>query len=442
MAKDKENIVGKEAAKENSGAPAVEKFIPFSKKKSTKITLAVLIAAAVSSTAVTAYALGGFGEAFADMFIEDSPNGMYSGENIEIESSNTNVEFLGVAGNNEMAATATKLTRADGSAFVDDITDTWIAASSSDEHSAYFLGYSNEDFSISRPNWVKVRYVNDDDLMAGGDIYTEVNFYFNDPSTISVYSITTGVYGGLKGQTVTMHADDLSTYTQKEIVYDFSEHLDEFADSEYYAFDDDYRQALNDCVEKYGQETRNGLILVVNPYTNDFVLAEEKPLDVDFTLSVKLAYKVDETRYSVTNLARAVDGWGSNTKGTFRLTPFTLTLNVNADIPTAQDFWTFGLTNSSIEKETSDQATGMAKFVDYLHMERPQCPETLTVTLTDGTTVIAEDTGLDDGDLSSGKYSVLYRFYPDNGDESRKRPISIDVNDIKTISANGVVIYK
>lgn len=436
MTKEKENTAQNET-KEND-APVVEKFIPFSKKKSTKITLAVLIAAAVVSTAVTANALGGFGEAFSDMFIEESPNGMYSGEKITTESENNNVEFHSVAGDDLMASTSMTITRKDGGTFIDDVTDTWIAASPGDDM-MYFSSYNKTDVTFTCPNWIRVRYSEEADTLRRDDICTSVDYYFENESTINAYTLTSASFGGIRGETMTVHAYDLSAYKQKEIVYDFSEHLDEFDDPNN-ILDDNYRRAIRKCLEKYGAEKKNGLILVINPDTKDLVLAEETPLDVDFTLNVKLVYKAYETKLNAEHLGKAVDGWGKDTKGSFRVSPFSITFDVRADIPTAQDFWTFGLTNSSVE--TSDQASGMGKFIEYLHMERPNAPKSLLITLADGTTVTAEDMEMSDEDLSSGKYSVVYRFFSDNGEGSKPQPTTIDAKDIQTIEANGVLVYK
>ena len=374
--------------------------------KGSVITLSILVAAAVVSTAVTAHALGGFGDAFSDFFTEESPNGLYSGEDLTIQSDNTNVEFIGMSGNNTTVDSAINLTRKNGQPFIDSSMlgeGAWISpAFPNDENSEYlwFIGKNYDQVIFDSPTRGNSRYefgVPYDESNRW-DVYSNIEMYFEDTSTIGVSIFTTAYDGGIKGSTMTVELNNLSFYTVDEIIYDYSEHYGDNDPSSYYDIpEDDYYQTVSQLREKYGTAEHDGRRLITNPLTQDIVLAYEHPLDIDVLLSVKMSYKSTTERLKAKNLNQCVQEWGSSTTGTFTPSPFSIYLNVKADIPGLQDIWNIG---------TTDNASRMKQFVDFMHRDRPAAPKTITVTLADGSAVTGIDQGWGDDNLDERNYSI------------------------------------
>lgn len=100
------------------------KVIPMKKNSKKAFRLTAVIAAAITASIVTASAMGSFNQVFGSLFTGESSDGIYADSDISIESDNTNIEFMGIAGDKYMAAASMKLTRSSGEKYVDDINDT------------------------------------------------------------------------------------------------------------------------------------------------------------------------------------------------------------------------------------------------------------------------------------------------------------------------------
>ena len=407
-----------------------KKVLPFGKKRKTAIKITALIAAVLTVSVITASALDGFNAAFGSLFAGDSPDGLYSGGNVEIESEATNVEFLGIAGDDYIAAAALRLTKTDGTPYVDDIANTWIApASTNDEAEREYISSAFPDtIRYTTPKWFALKYP--DRVNAGGvrqDVLGTFGLYFEDASTISAYIYTSSEIGELRGETMTASVNDLSAYTAKEIVYDYSEHIEENME-EGLKTNKDFRAALSKALNEFGTGEKDGLLIVIDPESNDIVLAHETPLDVSFSLSVKMNYKNSTKKLELENMENAFDKWSAGASGDMTVTPFNATLSVELAEP------------MNIKYEES-VITGVAAFADYLN-ETSTEPETLIFTFEDGTAVTAYDQGwAEDAPLNSTEFSVIYQFFADNGDGSRLHPVAVDPSKIVSIEADGAVIY-
>lgn len=415
------------------------KVIHFGKKRRTAIKITALIAAVLTASVITASALDGFNSAFGSLFAGDSPDGLYSGGDLEIESNeNTSVEFLGIAGDDYIVASAMKLRNNDGTAYIaeEDVENSWIAPASTDNTADYLFGAFPDTIEYTTPTWFKIKnsfFVNDEGKR--DDVISTFGFYFDDSSTISAYIYSSSSLGAFKGETLTASADSFSVYTIEKVVYDYSEHLEENYIDEYgFKMSKDFNEALTHELQTFGTGEKDGVRIMVHPETNDIVLARESPLDISFSISVKMNYKNSSVKLDMKDLDKCFDKWSAGASGSMTVTPFNASFSVKLDEEMVHTY-----------DEPGDVISGWEDFVEYVdYMEDTATnPEMLTFTLEDGTIVTAYDEGLlGYGDASKTNFTVLYQFFNYNGDGSRLHPIAIDPNKIASVEANGTVIYE
>lgn len=362
-----------------------------------------ILAAAVVATAVTAQAMGSFKDVFGDFLIGESPDGIYSGDNLSIESETSNVEFLGIAGDTNTAVASMRVKKNDGSAYIDDIENTWISSSASGEVDNTFYGdIIGEEIRFTRSTWSEVT---DRD-----PILSCFGLYFEDNSTINAYILSDANEGGIKGETMTAEIGGLSAYTCKEILYDFSEHYNENTDDEGYYSNENFYEKLVELVKEYGTNEKDGKRLMVNPETKDIVLAEETPLDVEFKLSVKMNYRTSSRKLDAENLSGI---YSESCTATLNIQPFTL----------------------SFEVDTAENKIATPSDPSL----RPRFPDSLEITLDDGSII----TGYwqSTTNVNDDAYTMIYRYYNNKRDGSRFFPISINPNSVISVEANDVKIY-
>lgn len=422
------------------------KVIPMKKKSRTAFRLTALIAAVIAGSIVTASAMGGFHQVFGSLFFGESSDGIYSGSDINIESDSTIVDFLGIAGDQYIAAASMKLTRTNGENYVDNISDTWISSSSpdtSEESLHYLFGNIYDNVSYTCPKWFADKYPLDMDGSDRTDVHSTLNFYFDDCSTISAYISSSTYIGNIKGETMTASVDSLSAYTVTKILYDYSEHTSDNINSYGFVTNTDFSNNIVSIVKEYGTGEKDGVRVKINPETNDIVLAKETPLDISFSLSVKMNYKNSSNVYKLTNLSQSYEPWKNGAEGKITATPYNMILDITVSEPVAMTY------DNALDEFQDEAGYFLPYLLDDTNAES-EIPGTLTVKLTNGETISAHYQG-DIGDTYSaisdsikdyGKYNAIYQFYTDGtGDGTRLHPIAINPNDINSIEVNGAVIY-
>ncbi len=409
------------------------KVIPMKKKSKTAFRLTALIAAVIAASIVTASAMGGFHQVFGSLFAGESSDGIYSGSDIVVESNTTNVDFLGIAGDEYMAAASMKLNRPDGEKFIDNIENTWISASSDPqaEHPAYVFGYIPDDIYYTCPKWFSAKYPTEMQGNQRTDVHSTFGFYFDDCSTISGYIFSTTSYGAIKGETLTASVDSLSAYTAEEILYDYSEHIADNTDEYGFVTNPDFYKTIRALLNDSENVQKDGLLIMVNPETHDIVLAKETPLDISFSLSVKMNYKNSSNIYKLSNLAQSCKSWQNGAEGKATVTPFNMILDVDVPDPVVMTY------DTAIDELRG--STGLLAYSEAMD----EYPDELKVTLANGETVWAYEEGyVGDTFWNNNKYQVIFQFYTqDTGDGTRIHPIAINPDDISTIEARDTVIY-
>lgn len=358
------------------------KIIRFRSKRSKTIRFIALIAAVLALSVVTAGAFGGFEETFGSLFSGSSPDGIYAGSEVRVESKTTNVDFLGIEGDQYTAAAAMELKNTNDTPYVDTIENTWISSSMDDSPEGIdsrFYGDVVGTISYTCPRGLRA-YLEDTDqvtpLTNRSDVMSTFGLYFEDESTIRAYVFTTADHGGINGETMTAHLSDISAYTVVEVVYDYSEHISENIDEDGSVYNLHFYRTIPGLIDTYGLESKDGVRLMVNPETKDIVLAKETKLDVEFDLYVKMNYKNS-------------------------------TANVTADICGEREFV-------------------VTPYNVWTKADGTSLPDELVITLSDGTKVTAFVEGL-------GQEIKHYGFYLDNGDGSRVHPVALDPKEVVSI---------
>jgi len=411
-------------------------IIPMKKKSKTAFRLTALIAAVIAASIVTASAMGGFHEAFGSLFAGESSDGIYSGSNLNIQSTNTNVDFLGIAGDQYMAAASMKLTRSNGEKYIDDISNTWISASSPEEinNDYYLYSYIPDTIDYTYPLWLKLKYPDEIDEIHGSKrtgVLNTLSFYFDDCSTISAFVCSSSNYGAIKGETMTASVNSLSAFSVTKVLYDYSEHLDENIDSYGFRTNPDFNNNLTSIVKEYGTGEKNGVRVKVSPETHDIVLAKETPLDIDFSLSVMMNYKNSSNVYKLNNLSQCFKTWQNGAEGKITATPYNMILDVTLSNPIPMTY-----------DNAIDDLQGLTGFLAFIEATR-EYPEKLVITLENGETIFAYDQGdIADSYNDSENINVIYQLYAENTDDgTRRHQIAINPNEISSIKINDCVIY-
>lgn len=417
-------------------------IIPVKKKRSS-LRITALIAAVLAVSVITAAASGEFNEAFGEFFVGESSDGIYSGSHLTIESESTNVEFLGIAGDDHIASASMKLTRKDGKPFVDSIEDTWIW------NSGYYTLWDGIDLwddstvvSYTMPKWFEIEHCDEMVDYNNGIIeyvYNDAYMSFDDCSTISAFIYSLGDYP-LKGETMTASLRSLSAYTVDEILYDYSEHIPENTDEYGHRENADFRKTFNSIIKDFGREAKNGVRVTINPKTQDIVLAKETPLDIDFTLSVKMDYKSSTRTFKLSNLSECFPLWENGAEGKITVSPFTMELEATINDPIDPIVSTYD--------NAKNLGRGLSDFWWYTYY-KPVVPEELKVTLSSGEVVMAIEEIYEEDD----KCDIIYSFYECNddanryyhyslGDNTKLHPKTINPDEIVSIETYGVTIYQ
>ncbi len=394
------------------------------KKKPGKSFFVILAAAVLSAAMITAGAMGSFNEAFGSFIIGESPDGIYSGDNLEISSKNNNIEFLGITGDKNTAMASMRLTNPDGSPFIEesDLKNTWIGAPGKDElvdNTIY--GEIGGNISYSAP--VRYKMKTGSSEYDPSDVMSVFGLYFEDEKTINAYIFSESYDGALTGETLAASLDGASAYTVKEVLYDFSEHYEDNLTEEGDAFDLRHRQmALGEFMNEYGLEAKDGVRLMVDPETWNIVLAKETPLNIDLNLSVKMNYKSSKTKLGNADLTQCDPEYRVQS-GKLSATTYSILLNPSDVTPLP---------------ESTDSETPIEMYL-FGSGDPGYCPDELTVTLEDGTTQTAFDQG--DVPFYSNGETRRYQFFAAS-ESGRMYPAAVDPDRIVSVSAGGVVIWE
>lgn len=367
-------------------------------KKVTIAIIAVLSSAAVLGT--TAFAADSAAPVFGEMFAGKSADGMYSGGNVQIISENVNVDFKGVMGDKNTAYAVMNITSIDGSAFAEDIDNSFVTHVFSEEGKAAEVTCTRSAFDklssklFYHPN--------------SGD--GDVEYVLEDANTIRAAVSYNDNEFNIIGQTLTVSDDKLNVYHVDQVIYTTDEWTRIFNDHQN---DDDFwsdgLDILGKAEKEYGKALSGGQHAVYAP-GGDIVIATVKEIPVDYTVSVQLNYKDNSRTISEAAGKKTTYYNAEMTVKELEVNPYSVKLDLL--YPT----------------EDMDKVIGIEETLDQT------IENTITLKMQDGTVYTSSNAPV----YTSDNMERLSFTFTDD----QYKTVVIDPQNILTITYNGTLLYE
>lgn len=243
-----------------------------SNKKSRRFSHKVVLglAAAVASLAVigtvSVGAAGGFNQVFGDWFAGQPKYGLFSGDHLSSTSEKLNIDFQGIAGDDNFVGAAMTIQNKDGSNFVDNADGT-------------FVLYGSNDVNVTLSPIASLLY---DNSNRGGSVW----YTLEDEKTIKATAVYNDDNRHLKGEKMTIKENELTAFRLEQEVGDISNSFEELTKK--------YENQMheNQTIFLYSDSGRYE--------DNRFYIATEYHIPLNFELNVTLNYKTISRTMEVT----------------------------------------------------------------------------------------------------------------------------------------------
>ena len=222
------------------------------------IGIAAAVAAAVIISTVSVGAAGGFNQVFGNWFAGQPKYGLFAGSNVSIKSDNLDIDFQGIAGEDNFAGAVMEVKNKDGSAFFE-------------KNDGKYLIYGAGGVEVTVPPIAQLFRPNS--VSSGGGVW----FKEKDENTIQVSAFYGNSYGYVKGERMTIKE------TQLYIV-----HLDEAVGI--------YTDSYDELTEKYKDRLGENQIIFEYSESGDYedniyYIATEKTVPFELEIGVTLNYR-------------------------------------------------------------------------------------------------------------------------------------------------------
>ena len=370
------------------------------RKKGAKRKLGVtLIAAAAAVTVlgtVTAGATGSFNGVFGQMFSGEAADGMYAGGNVNISSSIMDVDFKGIAGDNEEVYGLMTMKKTDGSKIFEGDPDNCFAVREDDK----------PDVSCTRSLL---------DQMSAKLFYHansgegDIEYVVTDNYTVEALVSYNDTEFNIIGETLSFNDDNFVIYqvdkvlmSADEIRRTYQEHSDE---------NDPYWADGLSVVEKLERDikTKSDDQVVNYDHKGNISLMTRTVVDIDIHGSVKLNYRNTSRSFKEAEGIKTTYSGSDVTVTSLEIRPFSVRIG--------------------LVYPTSD----VDELADINMKESPDAENTVTVTLRDGKTYSSSDTPFF---MSDNNLRLTYKFY---GETSRA---VIDPEQVSSVVYNGTTLYQ
>lgn len=429
---DENTVIRDTGVKTENVKETVMKTIKTEKKPVRKIkrkTVISLIAAAVAVAVVgtvTVGASGGFNTTFGEYFAGEPADGVYSGKDVTTESEKVDINFMGIAGDDNQVFAMMTIKNKDGSPFVKTTEDTFLDQ---------FSWREGEDFSDSGEySMVAEKTLWDSMIYPGADNFGDIRYSFKDEYTLNalVCCNCPSYTAPLKGRRLKINDEKVYAYTPVKTLYtardgDGYSRYETYADGSQELITDG--PILEEMYEKYESTLADNQVIMpdMRGSGTKVIIAEKTELDLDLNVEVTLNYK------STTLDLESANGKTYNVSGSewtvHFLTAKSFTIELYADcgnITKKQDFDNEKLENGDTEEWT--------RYDDYI---KAFIPNTLVITLEDGRVYTASPSmyGGGSGYNIAGDYgemSMVYSYFDKNGNSA-----ALDPKDIVSVTFNG-----
>lgn len=267
--------VKKEVMKTVRTAPKPVRII----RKKTVISLIAAAAAIAVLGTVTVGAAGGFNQTFSEFFAGEPANGVYSGSNVSLNSDKVNIDFIGIAGDDDHVMGMMTLNKKDGSSFVDTTENTFI-----------------ETFNINEENtnYVQIEQSLWDELFHSyGSNTGSITYSLRDKNTLCAMIEYVDDRCDLKGSRLTAKAGKIYAYTPVKTIYtpEIGDGYSQYVRDEngsHWEFTD---TIIDDMNKKYNSELKEDQIIRYSENMDSIIIAAKKEIQLDFEVGVTLNYK-------------------------------------------------------------------------------------------------------------------------------------------------------
>jgi len=234
-------------------ATAAKKIRRFTKRGI--IGLAAAVAAAVVISTVSVGAAGGFNKAFGNWFAGQPKYGLFAGSNVSVKSDNLDIDFQGIAGEDDFVGAVMDIKSKDGSSFIE-------------KNDGNYIIYGSNDVDVT----LAALFYNPNDNRGGSTWYN-----FKDENTIQATAFYQDFGGHLKGERMTVKENEL-----------YILHLDEAVGT----YTDEYDDLMAKYKNKLGKDQTIFEYSKSGAYEdNIYYIVTEKKVPFEFELGVTLNYK-------------------------------------------------------------------------------------------------------------------------------------------------------
>lgn len=387
------------------------------RKKNVVSLIAAAAAIAVLGT-ISVGAAGGFNSTFGEYFTGEPANGVYSGKDVTLNSDKVDIDFAGIAGDNDQVVAMMTIKNKDGSPFVRTAENTYI--------DQYNLG-DIDSVGINDAVRVETDQTLWDTITGTSNFnYGDISYSFKDENTISaMITCTNNNNGTLKGRRLNATDEKIYAYTNIKTLYTAK---DGDGYSRYETADDGsthmvtYGPILEELTEEYKDKLDKDQVIIfsTNSSVPTIIIAEKTEIDLDLEVGVTLNYK-STTRsiesaagktYKINNSDWTVDYLTAKS--------FTITLSAHSfEIPESNDIDTEKLYNGD-SKEAEK----------YFAYQNSYIPDGLTITLKDGSVYhtterhFGTNGGYSIGN-NFGELELIYGYADENGNDAALDPAQI-----------------
>lgn len=237
-------------------ATAAKKIRRFTKRGI--IGLAAAVAAVIVAGTVSVGAAGGFNQAFGNWFAGQPKYGLFTGGNVSSKSDNLDIDFQGIAGEDDFVGAVMDIKSKDGSSFIE-------------KNDGNYIIYGSNDVDVTLAPLAALFY-NPNDNRGGSTWYN-----FKDENTIQATAFYQDFGGHLKGERMTVKENEL-----------YILHLDEAVGT----YTDEYDDLMAKYKNKLGKDQTIFEYSKSGAYEdNIYYIVTEKKVPFEFELGVTLNYK-------------------------------------------------------------------------------------------------------------------------------------------------------
>lgn len=394
--------------------PAISKKSTVKFRKKTVLSIIAAAAAIAVIGTVSVGAAGGFNNAFGEYFAGESANGVFSGKDVSVSSDKVDIDFYGIAGDDDQVMALMTLKNKDGSAFVQDTENVFIDRDTTDLS-------ERESVTRSKSLWSS--------LTSRGSFETgSVQYKFDDKNTIRALVEYYENSGNIKGERLNVSDSRVFAYHPDKVIYtpksgDGYSTMTDDGNGYQWQYDD---RIFNKLEKEYAGKLRNDQVIRLSENGDSIIIATKTEIKLDYELGVTLNYKSTNRTIDEANGKTFKIGKSDWTVNNIEAKSFSIELSAHTWELKHEEGFDF----DNMEKWSAETWEKYNEYIDNLLSGK------MEITLKDGRKIDTEHRNLGSvGGNSIGKnygeFTQSYNYY-ENG-----KLVAIDPADIVSITYEG-----